>query len=246
MLYPAELRAPGRAIAAAMRGRQASVGRAGAGARRWSAVGGVDGAGAAARRRARGGGRGIVPPGRSERSAEGLAPVDPEAVALDRHGRLRAQLRAAGWRLAAGGAGRARARRSWRPADDVAGGRSDRAAARWSGRLGRRARASGPTARTGPGRPSASRRGVASFVLVRGTVRAAGAARRLHLSRLRRGLATRLHAAGGQPRPRPASPRAGLDVAGLPGRRILARGWLFESAGPMIELVHPAQIEVEE
>ena len=40
--------------------------------------------------------------------------------------------------------------------------------------------------------------------------------------------------------------RAGLDVAALAGRRILARGWLFESAGPMIELVHPAQIEVEE
>ena len=40
--------------------------------------------------------------------------------------------------------------------------------------------------------------------------------------------------------------RAGLAIESLQGRRILARGWLFESAGPMIELVHPAQIEVEE
>jgi hypothetical protein len=40
--------------------------------------------------------------------------------------------------------------------------------------------------------------------------------------------------------------RDGLDVAALQGKRILVRGWLFWHAGPMIELVHPRQIEVEE
>jgi hypothetical protein len=34
-------------------------------------------------------------------------------------------------------------------------------------------------------------------------------------------------------------------VGALVGKRILVRGWLFESAGLMVELVHPAQIEVE-
>ena len=38
---------------------------------------------------------------------------------------------------------------------------------------------------------------------------------------------------------------AGLDLAGLAGRNILVRGYLFEAAGPMIEVTHPAQIEVE-
>ena len=51
---------------------------------------------------------------------------------------------------------------------------------------------------------------------------------------------------GRKPRPRRRSREPGSTSQGLPGRRILVRGWLFESAGPMIELVHPAQIEVEE
>ena len=38
---------------------------------------------------------------------------------------------------------------------------------------------------------------------------------------------------------------AGLDLAGLTGRNILVRGYLFDVAGPMIEVTHPAQIEVE-
>ena len=38
---------------------------------------------------------------------------------------------------------------------------------------------------------------------------------------------------------------AGLDLAGLTGRNILVRGYLFDAAGPMIEVTHPAQIEVE-
>ena len=40
--------------------------------------------------------------------------------------------------------------------------------------------------------------------------------------------------------------REGLDLAGLEGRNLLVRGPVFETNGPMIELVHPAQIEVLE
>lgn len=38
--------------------------------------------------------------------------------------------------------------------------------------------------------------------------------------------------------------RAGLDLELLAGRNLEVRGWLFEADGPMIEVVHPAQIEV--
>ena len=40
--------------------------------------------------------------------------------------------------------------------------------------------------------------------------------------------------------------RKGLDVTALEGRNLLVRGTLFLENGPMIELVHPAQIEVLE
>jgi hypothetical protein len=40
--------------------------------------------------------------------------------------------------------------------------------------------------------------------------------------------------------------RQGLDLARLEGRNLIVRGMLFETDGPMIELVHPAQIEVLE
>jgi micrococcal nuclease len=40
--------------------------------------------------------------------------------------------------------------------------------------------------------------------------------------------------------------KAGLDLERLAGRNLVARGHLFETGGPMIELVHPAQIEVTE
>jgi hypothetical protein len=38
--------------------------------------------------------------------------------------------------------------------------------------------------------------------------------------------------------------KEGLDVAGLAGRDLLVRGLVFEADGPMIELVHRAQVEV--
>ncbi len=37
---------------------------------------------------------------------------------------------------------------------------------------------------------------------------------------------------------------AGLDLAGLEGRRIRVRGWVKSYNGPMIEATHPEQIEV--
>ena len=37
---------------------------------------------------------------------------------------------------------------------------------------------------------------------------------------------------------------AGLDLAGLGGRRVRVRGWLFEENGPMIEITHPLALEV--
>jgi hypothetical protein len=40
--------------------------------------------------------------------------------------------------------------------------------------------------------------------------------------------------------------RQGLDVNALEGRNLLVRGTLLLENGPMIELVHPAQIEVLE
>jgi hypothetical protein len=36
----------------------------------------------------------------------------------------------------------------------------------------------------------------------------------------------------------------GLDLERLAGQEVLVRGPLLEANGPMIELVHPAQIEV--
>jgi micrococcal nuclease len=39
---------------------------------------------------------------------------------------------------------------------------------------------------------------------------------------------------------------AGLDLAGLGGRRVRVRGWLFEENGPMIEITHPLALEVLE
>ena len=81
-----------------------------------------------------------------------------------------------------------------------------------------------------------------SFVLVRGKVRAVS--RRGDLTYLdfgedwRRDFTIRAETRSLE--------RSGLDLAGLAGKRILVRGWLFDHAGPMVELVHPMQIEVEE
>ena len=173
----------------------------------------------------------------------GLVPVDLAAVVLDRHGRVRAQLRAAdgAWLQAALVA---RGQAIVAPAGDLSA--TDLASLLALERAAREERQGvwadgrhGPW----PAERVAARRG--EYVLVRGTV--AAVARRGAFTFLDFGTDWRqdftLRAEN-----RDLAPfrRAGLDIAGLTGRRILARGWLFESAGPMIELVHPAQIEVEE
>lgn len=45
---------------------------------------------------------------------------------------------------------------------------------------------------------------------------------------------------------RRALEKAGLDLDALEGRNVMVRGTLFEANGPMIELTHPAQIEILE
>lgn len=45
---------------------------------------------------------------------------------------------------------------------------------------------------------------------------------------------------------RRAFTRAGVDLAGLTGRRVRGRGWVFPLNGPMIDLTHPEGLEVLE
>lgn len=45
---------------------------------------------------------------------------------------------------------------------------------------------------------------------------------------------------------RRAFKRAGIDVTDLAGRRVRGRGWVYPTNGPMIDLTHPAQLEVLE
>jgi hypothetical protein len=46
------------------------------------------------------------------------------------------------------------------------------------------------------------------------------------------------------PRERRQFARSGIDLAALTGRRIRGRGWVTLRNGPMIELTHPAQLEI--
>ena len=168
------------------------------------------------------------------------APADPT---LDRHGRVRGQLRASdGSWLQATLVEQGRAVVA--PAGDVpaavltellARERDARSAGRglWA------AGATGPW----PAERVAAPRG--SFTLVHGTVRAV--VRRHDYSYLdfgsdwRRDFSVRI-----EQRDLKRLAAAGIEPAALVGRRVLVRGWLFESAGPMLELVHPAQLEVLE
>ena len=180
-----------------------------------------------------------------------VGPIEPDGwelrgsdeVGLDRHGRVRAQLRAASGEWLQGRMvldGQALVA----PAGDVARATLDELLRRErAARLARQGRWQGGDLGPWPAEAVAARSG--SFVLVRGRVLAVSRRQehayldfgsdwrndftvRCEVSRLKELAA------------------AGLDVAGLAGKRILVRGWLFENAGPMIELVHPLQIEVEE
>jgi hypothetical protein len=83
------------------------------------------------------------------------------------------------------------------------------------------------------------------YVLVRGTVREV--ARRQEFLYLNFGADRRSDfTVRAEPRQAAALARLGVDLGALVGRTILVRGYLFEVNGPMIEVGHPAQIEVEE
>ena len=184
---------------------------------------------------------GIVPLGPIEAGPWELR--DPGEVRLDRHGRVRAQLRAAdgGWlqaRLVEDGLAMVA------PAGDVSAAALDELLRRErAARLAGRGRWAGHD--LGPWPAEAVSAPLGSFVLVRGTVQ--GVTRRQEHAYLdfgtdwRRDFTVRCETS----RLKDLA-AAGLDVAGLAGKRILVRGWLFENAGPMMELVHPLQVEVEE
>ena len=267
MLYPAELRAPGRAIAAAMRGQARLAGWCWLGCWRFGRVGAgaaesaSGGPGCAARPASCGWPTGVG-------SLAGIRPTradgadDPRRARAGRPARLDAgRLRQAvaarparpaagaaarrGRRLAAGRAGARGAWRSWRRRRTCRS-RCWRSCLGWSGRRGRHGLGHlGRTAAAGPGRRSGSPRAWR----VRpgaghGARRSRGAG--LHLSRFRRGLAARLH------RPRSTARQAARLREGRARRRgacgadgSWCAGWLFE-AGPMIELTHPLQIEMVE
>jgi hypothetical protein len=176
-------------------------------------------------------------------AATAVALRDPAATGLDRHGRVRAQLRNAdgAWlqaRLVGEGCALVA------PAADVPDAvlvelLGFERAAREAGR-GRWADGG-----LGPFPAETVTAPAGSFVLVRGTVRAV--TRRQDLTYLDFGADWRQDfTVRADTRSLNAFARAGLDVAALAGKRILVRGWLFENAGPMVELVHPLQIEVEE
>ena len=174
--------------------------------------------------------------------AAGLALTDPTATSIDRLGRVRAQV-ATGDGTWLQGALVREGRAVVVPAADLAPDvlaellRLEQAARAaklgiWAdGRMG-----------PWPAQEVAARQG--DYVLVRGRVREAS--RRQEFLYLNFGADWRrdftVRAETGELRRLAA---AGLDLAGLAGRNILVRGYLFDAAGPMIEVTHPAQIEVE-
>ncbi len=231
-----------------MRGRQAGRMRGWAG--RWGVAALLAGgfaAAAPAQELRLADGRAVVPAGivalAPPDAATAVALRDPAATGLDRHGRVRAQLRDAdGAWLQARLVGEGRALVA--PAADV----PDAVLVELLG-LERAAREAGrgrwADGGLGPLPAEAVTAPAGSFVLVRGTVRAV--TRRQDLTYLDFGPDWRQDfTVRADTRSLNGFARAGLDVAALAGKRILVRGWLFENAGPMVELVHPLQIEVEE
>lgn len=175
-----------------------------------------------------------------EAVARASARLAPDPPSLDRHGRLRAQLHAGGTWVQGELVGRGLALVA--PAADVAPDLLADLLAREAGAraAGRGAWATGeawPAERVTaqPGR----------LVLVRGRVRdVARLAEFVYLNfgdDWRRDFTVRL-----ERRRLRALAGAGLDPDALEGREVLVRGVVFEANGPMIELTHPAQIEVLE
>ena len=163
----------------------------------------------------------------------GVALIDPSAVSLDRHGRLRGQLRGpdGAWlqaRLVERGLAVVA------PAADVPPEVLDHLL-----RLERSARetmskAAGPTEGSARIRPSGSTRRRAASSWCAGAVRSVS--RRYEFTYLDFGTDWRRDfTVRDQTRSLQAFARDGLDVAALQGERILVRGWLFSHAGPMID-----------
>jgi micrococcal nuclease len=171
-----------------------------------------------------------------------LVLVDPAATSLDRYGRLRAQVATADGRWLQGALveeGRAIVA----PAADV-----DAAVTGELLRLEQGARLAGlgvwADGRVGPWPAQAVAGQPGDYVLVRGRVREV--ARRQEFLYLNFGEDWRRDfTVRAEIRDLRRLAAAGLDLAGLAGRNILVRGYLFDVAGPMIEVTHPAQIEVE-
>lgn len=169
--------------------------------------------------------------------------LDPEPPPLDRHGRLRAQVRddAGGWLqgdLVRSGLALVA------PAADVPPAvLADLLALEQEARAARRGLWADDRLGPWPARRVAATRG--RFVLVQGRVLDVARAQDFIYLNFgddwRRDFTVRVEAGR-----RRALARAGLDLDALAGRNVLVRGTLFEANGPMIELTHPAQIEILE
>ncbi|WP_207480159.1 thermonuclease family protein [Arenibaculum pallidiluteum] len=168
-----------------------------------------------------------------------MMPLDP-AAPVDRHGRITVQLRREDglWiQDALLRAGHARVRTRPDERDRAA----EMLAAEAEAREGRRGIWADPRFRV---RSAAARPGPPErFHLVEGIVLAVGRVRdRIYLNF---GTDWRTDfTAAIEARDLRAFRRAGLDAAGLAGRRVRLRGWLFERAGPAMDLTHPEQVQI--
>ena len=173
--------------------------------------------------------------------ATGPPALEPEPAPLDRHGRLRVQLRGADGSWLQGELVQ-RGLALVAPAADVPGPvlaalLALEAAARAAGRGLWAGGRSGPW----PAERVAAERG--SYVLVRGRVQAVARTQEFVYLNFgddwRRDFTVRVEA-----RRVRGLARAGLDLNQLEGRALMVRGVLFEVNGPMIEVTHAAQIEL--
>jgi endonuclease YncB( thermonuclease family) len=188
-----------------------------------------------------------VPPGDEAMAAvagwlgQGALRLEPEPPPLDRHGRLRAQVRAAGGVWLQGELVR-QGMAVVAPAADVPGAVIEELLG-----LERAARAAGrglwATGAIGPWPAARVAAAPGAYVLVRGRVR--GVARAQEFVYLNFGEDWRRDfTARAAARDAARFARQGLDLERLEGQEVLVRGHLLEANGPMIELVHLAQIEV--
>lgn len=169
--------------------------------------------------------------------------LDPQSPPLDRHGRLQAQLRTATGVWLQGELVR-QGLAVVAPAADVPAETVGELLA--LEREARSARAGlWAEGRQGPLRAERVSRPEGAYVLVTGRVNSVTSAREFLYVNFgadwRRDFTVRVSLSSVR-----SFARQGLDLNGLQGRNLEVRGYIFELNGPMIELVHPAQIEVLE